>query len=66
MTQVFSKSKDTLFLLFERHRKIVVKIIQGLDELFSAATEPVRPGQNFKRKHKVSKRKHYMNYKPCR
>ncbi len=66
MTQVFSKSKDTLFLLFERPRKIVVKIIQGLHELFSAATEPVRPGRKFKRKHKVSKREHYMNYKPCR
>ncbi|BBO88036.1 hypothetical protein DSCOOX_47840 [Desulfosarcina ovata subsp. ovata] len=66
MTQMFSKSKDTLFLLFERPPEIVLKLIQSLHELFKAATEPIRPGRKFKREHKVSKREHHMQYKPCR
>jgi len=66
MTQAFSKSKDTLFLLFERPREIVVQLIQEIHALFRAITEPIRPGRKFKRKHKLNKRVHYMNYKPCR
>lgn len=66
MTQAFSKSKDTLFLLFERPREIVVQLIQEIHALFRAVTEPIRPGRKFERKHKLNKRVHYMNYKPCR
>ena len=66
MTQAFSKSKDTLFLLFERPGEIVVQLIQEIHALFRAITEPIRPGRKFKRKHKLNKRVHYMNYKPCR
>ena len=66
MTQAFSKSKDTLFLLFERPYEIVIQMIKDLQALFMAATEPIRPGRKFDRKHKVNKREHYMNYKPCR
>jgi len=66
MTQAFSKSKDTLFLLFERPRDIVLQLIQEIHALFRAVTEPIRPGRTFKRKHKLNKRDHYMNYKPCR
>ncbi len=65
MTQAISKSKDTLFLLFERPREIIVQLIKDLHALFMAATEPIRPGRKFKRKHKINKREHYMNYKPC-
>lgn len=66
MTQAFSKSKDTLFLLFERPREILLQLIQEIHALFRAITEPIRPGRVFKRKHKLNKREHYMNYKPCR
>lgn len=66
MTQAFSKSKDTLFLLFQRPREIVPEMIQKLHALFAAAIEPVRPGRKFKRAHKVNKREYHMNLKPCR
>ena len=66
MTQAFSKSKDTLFLLFERPHEIAVQLIQEIQALFRAVTEPVRPGRKFKWKHKLNKRVHYINYKHCR
>lgn len=66
MTQAISKSKDTLFLLFERSRNSLLLLIQEIQALFRAITEPIRPGRKFKRKHKLNKREHYMNYKPCR
>ena len=66
MTQAFSKSKDTLFLLFERPRETLLQLIQEIHAVFMAATEPIRPGRKFKRNHKFNKREHYMNYKPCR
>lgn len=66
MTQAISKSKDTLFLLFERPREMIVQLIQKIHAVFMTATEPIRPGRKFKRNHKVNKREYYMNYKPCR
>jgi Transposase DDE domain len=66
MTQAFSKSKDTLVLLFERPREIVLQLIQDIHAVFMAVTEPIRPGRKFERVHKVNKREFYMNYKPCR
>ena len=66
MTQAISKSKDTIFLLFERPREIITQLLQDLHAVFMAATEPIRPGRNFKRKHKINKREYHMNYKPCR
>jgi len=66
MTQAFSKSKDTLFLLFESPREIAVQLIHEIQALFRAVTESVRPGRKFERKRKLNKRVHYMNYKPCR
>ena len=66
MTQAISKSKDTLFLLFERPRDMIVQLIQKIHAIFIASTEPIRPGRKFERNHKVNKREHYMNYKPCR
>jgi hypothetical protein len=66
LTQAFSKSKDTLFLLFQRPQNMLLQLIQQLHALFSAVTEPIRPCRKFRRKHKVNKRAHYMSYKPCR
>jgi len=66
MTQAISKSKDTLFLLFKRPAEKIAQLIQQIYAVFIAATEPIRPGRKFERNHKVNKREHYMNYKPCR
>ncbi len=66
MTQAISKSKDTIFLLFERPREAIEQLIQKIHTVFIAATEPIRPGRKFKRKHKINKKEYYINYKPCR
>ncbi len=66
MTQAISKSKDTLILLFERPMEIIASLIQQIHAVFMNATEPIRPGRKFKRKHKVNKREYHMNLKPCR
>jgi hypothetical protein len=66
MTQAISKSKDTIFLLFERPAEMIEQMIKGIHAVFIAATEPIRPGRKFNRKHKVNKKEYYMNYKPCR
>lgn len=66
MTQAISKSKDTIFLLFERPFEMVAQLIEQIHAIFMAATEPIRPGRSFKRNHKTNKREYHMNYKPCR
>ena len=66
LTQAFSKSKDTLFLLFERPQNVLLQLIQNFHALFSAVSEPIRARRKFKRKYNVNKRIHHMNYKPCR
>jgi len=66
MTEAISKSKDTLFLLFERPLEMIVQLIQQIHAIFIASTEPIRPGRKFEHNHKINKREHYMNYKPCR
>jgi hypothetical protein len=65
-TEAISKSKDTIFLLFERPGELIVKLIQQIQTLFISSTEPIRPGRKFERKHKMNKREYYINYKPCR
>jgi hypothetical protein len=66
LTEAISKSKDTLFLLFERPRDIILQLIQQIQDLFISSTEPIRPGRKFKRNHKMNKREYYINSKPCR
>jgi hypothetical protein len=66
MTQAVSKSKDTIFLLFERPRETIEQLIQKIHTVFMAVTEPIRPGRKFMRKHKINKKEYYINYKPCR
>lgn len=66
MTEAISKSKDTIFLLFERPREMTEYLIRQIHAIFIASTEPIRPGRKFERKHKINKREYYMNYKPCR
>lgn len=66
MKQAISKSKDTIVLLFERPKEIILQMIKQIHALFLSETEPIRPGRKFKRNHKMNRREHYMNYKPCR
>ena len=66
MMQTILKSKDTLFLLFERPRDMIAQLIQRIHTIFIASTEPIRPGRKFECNHKVNKREHYMNNEPCR
>ena len=66
MTEAISKSKDTIFLLFERPRETIVELIRQIHAIFIASNEPIRPGRKFERNQKINKREHYMNYKPCR
>lgn len=66
MTEAISKSKDTIFLLFERPHEMIVDLIRQIHAIFIASTEPIRPGRKFERKHKINKREYYINYKPCR
>ena len=65
-TQAISKSKDTVILLFERSRDVVLDIIFHLLTVFASATEPIRPGRKFERNKKIKPRSYYINYKPCR
>nr|WP_321397056.1 hypothetical protein [uncultured Desulfobacter sp.] len=65
MAQAISKSTDTLFWLFERHREIIAQFIKKLHADFMAVTELIRSGRKFKRKYRINKREHYMNCKPC-
>jgi len=66
MTEAISKSKDTIFLLFERPCEMVVDLVSQIHAIFMASTEPIRPGRQFERKYKINKREYHMNYKPCR
>ena len=66
MTEAISKSKDTIFLLFQRPCERIAQLVQQIHAIFMASTEPIRPGRKFERNHKINKREYYMNYKPCR
>ena len=63
-TQALSKTKDVIVLLFQRTKEKISGLISDLHEIFIQTTEPIRPGRQFPRKHKVSRRKYFQNYKP--
>ena len=63
-TQALSKTKDVIVLLFQRTKEKISRLIYDLHEIFIQTTEPIRPGRQFPRKHKVSRRKYFLNYKP--
>lgn len=65
-SEMISKSKDSLVLLFYRSEYVVKKMILQLYILFSSSTEPIRDGRSFPRKHKVKPPAFYKNYRPCR
>jgi hypothetical protein len=63
LTQVFSKMKDTIVLLFIRRK--IMKPITELFEIFMATRLPIRPGRVFPRNHR-SPRRYSNTYKPIR
>jgi hypothetical protein len=63
-TQALSKTKDVIVLLFQKTKTKITRLIAQLHNIFIRTTEPIRPGRKFPRNHKVSRRKHFLNYKP--
>jgi hypothetical protein len=63
-TQALATAKNLWPLLFQRSKRKIMLIIESLFELFANTTEPIRPGRKYPRKHRVSSRKFYTNYKP--
>lgn len=65
-TQVYSKMKDTIVLLFDRPFNTVKKIISSLHDLFIKTVEPIRPNRQSPRNHKISPGGFYPTLKPVR
>ena len=63
-TQALATAKNLMPLLFQRSKRKIKLIIEALFELLANTIEPIRPGRNYPRKHRVSSRKFYTNYKP--
>lgn len=61
--QALSNMKDVAPLLLQKPLEKIASIIEDLQKLFLAATEPIRPGRKFPRKHKVSVRRFHFGYK---
>ena len=62
-TQVLSKMKNTIVLLFLRSKDEVLTIISKLKEIFVKTAEPIRPGRKYPRKHKVQRKGFFISYK---
>ncbi|MDD2464060.1 MAG: hypothetical protein PHI97_08680, partial [Desulfobulbus sp.] len=63
-TQALSTMRDTIVVLLQGSRNIIIKIIADLLETIAKAVEPVRPGRKYPRNHKRAQRKCCFNYKP--
>ena len=63
-TQAISKSKDVISLLFQQTTSKLIQLIESLQDIFLKTIEPIRPGRKYPRRHNVSCRKYFLNYKP--
>ena len=63
-TQAISKSKDVIALLFQQTSSKLIQLIESLQDIFLKTIEPIRPGRKYPRRHSVSCRKYFLNYKP--
>ena len=63
-TQALSKSKGVFALLFHETKSKIMQLVADLLNIFQRTIEPVRPGRKYPRKHKVSARKFFLQYKP--
>ena len=65
-TQLLSKMKYTVCLIFDKATETVTTIIEKLIEITIMTVEPIRPNRTYPRKKKVKPRRFAMNYKPIR
>ena len=63
LTHALATVKDLMPLLFQRSKRKIKLIIEALLELLQRTVEPIRPGRQYPRKHRVSSRKYYICYK---
>jgi hypothetical protein len=63
-TQAISKSKDVIALLFRQTTLKLIQLIESLQDIFLKTIEPIRPRRKYPRRHTVSCRKYFLNYKP--
>jgi len=64
LTHALAISKDLIPLLFQRSTKKIKFIIEALFDLLRRTVEPIRPGRQYPRNHRVSVRKYFVCYKP--
>lgn len=63
-TQALSTIRDSIVLLFQGTKRIVLDVISDILATLAKAVEPVRPGRKYQRNHKRSQRKNSLCYKP--
>ena len=63
-SQALSKSKGVIALLFLDAKRLIKRLIAGLQYIFQRTTEPIRPGRKYPRNHKAKPRRHFPQYKP--
>ena len=63
-TQALTTAKNLMPLFFQRSKRKIKRIIDALLEMLAETIEPIRPGRQYPRKHRVSSRKYYLAYKP--
>jgi len=63
-SQALATGKNLIPLLFQRSKKKIRLIVEALFELLNKTVEPIRPGRQYPRQHRVSSRKYYTCYKP--
>lgn len=64
MTNLFSKMKDTIILLFKRSK--IIHLLNKIWQQMIATIEPVRPKRSFQRKKKVKPKRCKYSYKSTR
>jgi hypothetical protein len=63
-TQLLSKMKDTVVLLF--HRKKIIPLIQKIIAIAARSIEPIRPGRKYPRDKKMTLTRFRTSFKPIR
>ena len=63
-TQALTSARNLLPLFFQRSKRTIKRIIDALFELLAQTIEPIRPGRQYPRNHRVSSRRYYICYKP--
>lgn len=64
MTNLFSKMKDTLVLLFKRCK--IIRLLKKIWKQMITTIEPVRPLRSYERKKKVKPKRYRHSYNPIR